>query len=540
MSPFEEGPPSAPICLLGEAPSTEEFKQGRPFVGPAGRVLDACLLASGLKRRDLRIINVFQEKVRKDEKGVAYGAAGALWKPNSGLTDAGREAFRPAEALLGECRANVYVPLGGVALSAVLPHTRGQIGKWRGSILEHEGRKFVSTYHPATVCWGSTHLQHVIATDLERVRAQSVSPTVSRRSRNLILNPTYRQCVDFLNMLRGEGRRFFFDLELFGGQLSAISLSNHPELSISIPFIAPDMGQRWSPPEEAALFQLLSGLLGDSAIPKGNQNVTFDAHILAKLYGIMVRGYLDDPMVLHSIALPDLEKGLDFQASWLTDVPYYKDDGGKRAWEDPWRNIEAFWRYSALDACVALECFEELEKQFGPSSPYWKTYRETMELVEPLVFMMLRGQRYDRKGMREARQGLLDEQDELKLELDHRHPGFNPQSSPQCLKLFYGTLGYAAMTIKGKPTTGEIALRRLERRGCWEARTILRLRAIKKQLDYFKELDTGQPRLYTAYNIRGTKTGRLSAAENEFEEGRNGQNLGSLIKTFLVTDEVEG
>jgi hypothetical protein len=53
------------------------------------------------------------------------------------------------------------------------------------------------------------------------------------------------------------------------------------------------------------------------------------------MYGIVAQGQLDDPMVAHSIILPDFDKGLDFICSWLTDVPYYKDDGGKRLWENP-------------------------------------------------------------------------------------------------------------------------------------------------------------------------------------------------------------
>lgn len=539
MSPYEEGNPAAPICLIGEAPSIEEVKQGRPFVGPAGRVLDACLLTAMIRRGDCYIINVFEGQTRKDVDGSCWGVGGCLWKPNSGLTDAGRERAQGFFKRLEASRANVYVPLGAIALSAVAPATKGQIGKHRGYIRDESGRKIVPTYHPATVCWGSTHLQHVIATDLARVKEQSAFPDVRRRRRELILNPSYKESISFIQDLRRSKSRFFFDLELFGNQLSALSLSNDPEVAISIPFIGPDMGQRWSGAEEGAILQVFSELLADPSVPKGNQNVTFDLHILAKLYGMVSHGQLDDPMVLHSIALPDLDKGLDFLASWLTDVEYYKDDGGQRAWKDPWRNIEDFWRYSARDSCVALECMETLEREYPHPVPYTKTYRETMELVEPLVFMMLRGQKYDRTGMKVEQKRLKGELEGLRAEIEKRHPGLNPQSSPQCLKLFYETLGYEPLTIKGKPTTGVIALQRLKRRGCWEADAILKLRGLKKQLDYFKEIDTGQSRMFTAYNIRGTKTGRLSAEENEFEEGRNVQNLSSAIKAFLVSDEVE-
>jgi DNA polymerase len=52
---FGEGPPDAAIVLVGEQPGDQEDKQGHPFVGPAGRVLDRALADSGLDRGKRRI-----------------------------------------------------------------------------------------------------------------------------------------------------------------------------------------------------------------------------------------------------------------------------------------------------------------------------------------------------------------------------------------------------------------------------------------------------------------------------------------------------
>src|SRR3990172_6789608 len=52
------GRETARIMLVGEAPGAEEEKEGRPFVGAAGRVLDNCLSAAGLTRDDVYITNV--------------------------------------------------------------------------------------------------------------------------------------------------------------------------------------------------------------------------------------------------------------------------------------------------------------------------------------------------------------------------------------------------------------------------------------------------------------------------------------------------
>jgi DNA polymerase len=53
-----EGNPKAEIMFIGEAPGEQENKQGRPFVGPAGKFLDELLESIGLKREDVYISNV--------------------------------------------------------------------------------------------------------------------------------------------------------------------------------------------------------------------------------------------------------------------------------------------------------------------------------------------------------------------------------------------------------------------------------------------------------------------------------------------------
>jgi DNA polymerase len=55
---FGEGDPQARVMFIGEGPGAEEDRTGRPFVGPAGAVLDAMIFALGLERRQVYIANV--------------------------------------------------------------------------------------------------------------------------------------------------------------------------------------------------------------------------------------------------------------------------------------------------------------------------------------------------------------------------------------------------------------------------------------------------------------------------------------------------
>jgi len=55
---FGEGPAPAAMMLIGEQPGDEEDRSGRPFVGPAGRVLDRALTEAGIERADIYVTNV--------------------------------------------------------------------------------------------------------------------------------------------------------------------------------------------------------------------------------------------------------------------------------------------------------------------------------------------------------------------------------------------------------------------------------------------------------------------------------------------------
>ena len=56
-----EGRPTADVVFIGEAPGEVEAKTGRPFVGPAGRMLDSLLADAGLSREDIYITNVVKD-----------------------------------------------------------------------------------------------------------------------------------------------------------------------------------------------------------------------------------------------------------------------------------------------------------------------------------------------------------------------------------------------------------------------------------------------------------------------------------------------
>src|SRR5258705_3071734 len=109
---FGEGPSHAPLMLVGETPGDQEDLQGRPFVGPAGKLLDRCLDAAGIDRRSAYVTNVV-----KHFKWVPRGKKRLHAKPGSMEI----RACRPwLDAEIAVVQPKVLLCLGATAAQALL------------------------------------------------------------------------------------------------------------------------------------------------------------------------------------------------------------------------------------------------------------------------------------------------------------------------------------------------------------------------------------------------------------------------------------
>jgi len=109
---FGEGPERAPLMLVGETPGDQEDLAGKPFVGPAGKLLDRCLEAAGIDRKKAYVTNVV-----KHFKWMPRGKRRMHAKPNAMETRACRP-WLDAEIALVEPK--VLVCLGATAAQTLL------------------------------------------------------------------------------------------------------------------------------------------------------------------------------------------------------------------------------------------------------------------------------------------------------------------------------------------------------------------------------------------------------------------------------------
>jgi uracil-DNA glycosylase len=140
---FGEGPARARLVLVGEQPGDREDLEGRPFVGPAGRLLDEALEEAGIDRASTYLTNVV-----KHFKWQARGKRRIHQKPNAMEI----AACRPwLDAELTVIRAEALVCLGATAAQALLGR-QFRVTRDRGRLLDSElAPVTLATVHPSSI-----------------------------------------------------------------------------------------------------------------------------------------------------------------------------------------------------------------------------------------------------------------------------------------------------------------------------------------------------------------------------------------------------
>ena len=140
---FGEGARHAAVMLVGETPGDKEDLAGRPFVGPAGRLLDEALAQAGIDRAQAYVTNAV-----KHFKWTARGKRRIHQKPSWSE----QVACRPwLEAELAVVRPRVLVCLGATAAQSLLGR-EFRVTRHRGELLESDLAEFVTaTIHPSVI-----------------------------------------------------------------------------------------------------------------------------------------------------------------------------------------------------------------------------------------------------------------------------------------------------------------------------------------------------------------------------------------------------
>lgn len=164
------GDPAARLCVVGEAPAEYEVREGVPFSGPAGKVLDELLEKAGIKRRSVWLTNVVKCRTMKVVNGRKENRA-----PLAGELKAWLPLLQEELAVVRPC---VILCLGATAAKAIIGKgikVTEQRGQWFDLA---DGARAMITFHPAYIIHLGAHdsaraddAYATLLDDLRRARA---------------------------------------------------------------------------------------------------------------------------------------------------------------------------------------------------------------------------------------------------------------------------------------------------------------------------------------------------------------------------------
>ena len=547
-----EGPHTAKICFIGEAPGIEEKAKGRPFIGSAGKKLNNLLMGAGIMREECYITNVIKERPQQNDIKQFIDIGGERVKHE---TEEYLEYERILYKELAQLNCNIIVPLGATALYAV--GRKFSIMKWRGSILnsstETGSKKMVPVIHPAAALRNAIFSYH-IRRDLERVREESKSPELNPPKRNLIIEPTLDEALSFLKSL---SEITSFDIEVSGYELSCLCFTQSPDVCMSIPFRG-SLGNYWHPEQEIKLMRAVTEVLENPNITKIIHNASFDTAFMYEKYGIQTVNF-EDTMVAHGMLWPQFPKSLAFCTSMFTREPFYKDEG-KDSKAGLASNFNQFWLYNAKDGAVTHEVWLELKKRLL-SYGIWDSYKLQCNTIPSLNYFQVRGLRLDQKATGEMFEKLTLEINqhlvELQIEIDITRKKYNLNplilpatfagSSKQKANYFYKDLGISEIRTKfNRITTDGDALRKINKLGFKEAGILLKIaKKTKLKSSYIGVEVDEDARLRGSWNPVGAIGGRFSVSKLwrgtfygvKKYVGMNMQTLPNDFKKYVLADE---
>jgi len=496
-----EGPDDAKVLLIGEALGAEEVREGRPFVGGAGRTLNFLLQKAGVRRSELAVTNICRCKPPRNRTPTEAEAAYCI---------------KAHELRAYMKQFNFVVLLGNTALTAITG--KKGISKWRGSVFMSVDAKVMPTLHPAAIMRVQEMIPAAVS-DLMKIKQEGWTDEYTEPKADYQLDA---HTGHWVGIIQNEPKAIAFDLETTSLEPSpgSIYLLGMTDKSCEA-YVFSQEGSfkgEWR--------EYLRDTFGSKDIVKIAHNLPFDRRHM-EVNGVPVKPPYFDTMVAHHLILSDTPNDLGFVASMHTRLPYWKDQA----------KVRPRW-YNARDTDAAFRIYETLEPQIR----FYKMERifeTSMRALGVLEKMHVRGVRVDRDLQLKWRVALSRKIRKLEADLQSAiHDSlFNWQSPIQLAKLLYDRLGLPRQYSKsGSVTTQEEALKDLyEMTHSPIVATVMSLRKLGKlESTYFSASDMINGRVHSEYPLHVASTGRMAS------RGPNLQNVpkGPARKIY-IPDEGE-
>lgn len=331
---------NARLAIVGEAPGKTELKEGRPFIGPSGRVLQRLLRKHGYEREDVVWTNAVPCEVRKESE---------LRKAAKLCRDRLNRELKGVQHV---------VPVGGHALQAILREKKKpSIMKARGFVYHLGDRLVMPTVHPAFVL-RSPLWESVIDLDFDRVHRVATEgwmPPEKLEGRKRLLIKTVealeRECETLSDTIS-------LDVETTEdaatrNELICFSMTNIPKAdkTVVVPWSCDMSGNgRYFGARQHEVVDIMNRCL-ERRVAVTHNGPSFD-HIVLSRYGIEV-GDWDDTLIAHHAFASHMPQRLSHVVSIYLDAPPWKDQR-----ED---TIQDLYRYNSQDTIYTALAWSEMK-----------------------------------------------------------------------------------------------------------------------------------------------------------------------------------
>lgn len=509
-----EGPVTANIFFVGEAPGEEENSSGRPFVGRAGGTFDLLLSQANIIRQECVVANVAREKPPGNKIEFYYqDPKCTIYKP---MMAAFVEYLKKEIATY---KPNIVVALGRTALYALTGLTSIQAA--RGYITESTlvpGQKVLPTYHPQAVGYEwKLHWQTIM--DLRKALVNSKTPDMPEDDRFLQAGVSKHVFLEYLKQLYYDHKGpISVDVETAspGSHIDIIGLADSPKHAISFEFLQ-QRKSRYSLEAELEIWQLLGQVLTTKGLIM--QNASYDAAVLFHNNGIHCKNIAFDTMVATHICWPEVPRNLGFQASICLNVPMWKH-----------LQYEMPTYYNCCDAANTYGIYLVMDQEIEKLNVR-KTFDFEMSQIEPAIMLQLQGLYVDNKKRIEVERETKEELASIEATLETdigRKVNFN--SPPQMIQLLYEDMGLPiqykrrkSISDPRKKTADEEAIGKLIRVSNNPVlEKIVKAKKLSHRLSNFINFNISpESRVHTSYNITGaTMQRQKKKGLYDEEEGR--------------------
>ena len=514
------------IAFVGEAPGSDESLVGQPFVGMAGRLLRGLLAKSDINPNACFYGNICQHQPPAGKDSSAFAPSGPEFTSGLAALTTDLASFDP----------HLVVLLGNAPLRIARsgPET---VSALRGSLFRSTvagpflGRKCLPTYHPAA-CLRQRDWIPVFRFDLSKVAREGVSPDLNLPLRTLTVDLPLDDIIRRLDSLVARPRPISIDIEGGLDSMSCISVAESSTDVFIVPFEHSGGRSYWIEGDEARLWRALARVLTDRRIPKILQNSLYDNFVLSYSYRLPILNVADDTMLKHWELYSELPKSLAFQASLYTDEPYYKSE---RTVPD----TRTHYLYCCKDSAVTYEINSHLSRSIGTGSAR-DHYRFNVNLLPALLYMEVRGIRYNVLGAAARRKRIGLERDYFQCLLDIEAGREINTKSPTFKTYLYEELGLPQVTNRttGKPTANAEALLNIAKKtNHIVPRLGLFLSDLRTRHQMLGIESDGDGRIRCGYNLVGTETGRLTCYTSPTGSGYNLQTIPERDRDLFLADD---